>query len=346
MRWMYGALAWLACLVVINGCRSNASETVVLSKPIQEHLCHTELPGYPGCECPPYCVLPSTARIVVTFTGRTYLGADGNPMISPWLTAHSYGGYTEPFARRPDNGGVLDSTLTFSVEVDTNGVAVPGIPLHLTIDAADDTGRGSDAAFGHYHTSGTTPPKPTGSLSDTVPRTPATAPFRSTVKYSASQYAEPIKLIVWSPAVDDTLRKQWTVGVPGLTHMSGTYVTLVGEITPHPHSHYVLPTMMSALNALAAKWNGAYHTNLLLNDMSLQYGGKFDLDVRWRSDTAKQGYCKPHCEHRLGRSADIDGFSPLDTVPYHYVITEWKILNAGNEYPEIGKAHLRYMGQP
>ncbi|MGH8338528.1 MAG: hypothetical protein ACRETL_17265, partial [Gammaproteobacteria bacterium] len=317
MKWIGGVLAWLTFLVVMCGCRSNAPEAAVLvHKPSPSYLCHPDLPGFPGCECPPYCAFPhaTPVQIIVTFAGNPFHGDDGDPLIIPWLTPHSHNGRTEPIPLRPDNGQPLDSTLTFTIEVDTNGHVVPSVPLHLAIDAVDSGGRRADSAFGHVHSTGI---KPKGSLSpDTIVTTNSTT-GKATVTYMPSQYSEPIHLVISSPAFDTTATKHWTVGVPGLVQMSGPYVSLVGEIAPHPHSHYVLPSTMNALNTLAAKWNSVYHTNLQLNDMSLRYGGKFDLTTDWRLDTAVVGKCKLHCEHRLGRSADINGLSPTDTVPYH-----------------------------
>lgn len=354
MKWMCGAVAWLAFLMVVSGCAPDVSETVVVNKPVPENLCHTEIYHFPGCECPPYCVFPDSAnpQIVVTYLYNPPYDADGNPFIIPSLTGHSYGGIAEPAPRRTDTGAFWDSTLAFTVEVDTNGHAAPSVVLHLAIDVADSAGAGPDSAFGHYHQSATIP-KPKGTLfPDTVVMTDSIT-GKAMVIYSPSQYSEPITLTVSSPAFDSTLTKHWTVGVDSLVHMSGSYVTLVGETAPHPHSHYVRLSTRDALNTLAAKWNSVYHTNLELNDMSLPYGGKFDIHIAphlfpfWRSDTAAVGHCWDHCEHRLGRSADINGLSRSDTVPYHNVVTWWREIDARmNEYPESGKAHLRDGRQP
>ncbi len=349
MKWLCCILPWLAFLVAITGCAPDLPPpAVAVIKPTPEYLCHPEIYGFPGCECPPYCVFRDSTNVqfVVTFLHDPPHDADGNPVIIPLLTGHSYKGLLEPKPLRTDTGKEWDSTLAFTIEVDTNGVPAPSVQLHLSIDAADDSGNGAAASFGHYHGSNSVR-KPTGFLSDSLPMTPATSPYRDTVTYTPSQYSEPVTLTISSSAAKDTLRKAWTVGVDSLVHMSGPYVTLVGEIAPHPHSHYVRPGTMDALNALAAKWRAVYGTNLELNDMSLQHGGKFDLNLDWRVDTAMVGKCLPHCEHRLGRSADINGLSPSDTVPYHLVVKWWHDLGARlNEFPESGKAHLRDTRQP
>ncbi|MGH7581669.1 MAG: hypothetical protein ACREL5_00415 [Gemmatimonadales bacterium] len=318
---------------------------MVLTKPIQENLCHPDEYHFPGCECPPYCIFPDSShpQIIVTFVGSPPDGDDGDPFIIPLNTVHG-----DPLGHRPPkpthNGHEWDSTLTFTIEVDTNGRAVPSVRLRLAIDAADSGGAGSDSLFGHFHYSGTTP-KPKGSLSPDSIVTTDSATGKATVTYTPGQYSEPIHLVISSPAFDTTAKTHWTVGVPDLDHMSGSHVDLVGEDTPlgsrHPHSHYVISTMIPTLDSLADYWLGEYG-NLQINDMSLRYGGKFDLDTLWRSDPPGLHTCKIHCEHRLGRSADINGLSVSDTVPYHKLVHWWHHHGAGLfDFPEGGKAHLR-----
>jgi hypothetical protein len=306
----------------------------VITRPTVSHLCHIdEPPLYPGCDCPPApCTSGATPNIVFAYSGSPPLGNDGDPFIIPRFTAHSdTAGHLEPRLTR-------DSSLSFTIEVDTNGVAIPSVQIHLALDAADHRGTAIDSIFGHFHHDSSLQ-KPSGQLSDTAPVTSSTSPYRATVVYTPSQYSEPVFLTVTSPGVA-TVAKHWSVGVPSLAHMTGSYITLVGEITPHPNSHFVVPSMMPTLDSLGAYWVGLYHTNLLINDMSLAYGGKFDLDLHWEADSVHR--CKPHCEHRLGRSADINGLSSLDTVPYHNVVFWWNQADTGLYYfNETGKAHLR-----
>ncbi len=337
MKWIAAILAWIVFLTLLNGCRPDAPETIVLTKPMPQRLCFPDEPGFPGCECPPYCVYSPSHSRTVHFVVRyqsPQIGSDGDPFIVPALTAHSGSGQNEP--KLP-----LDSALTFTVELDTNDVAVPSTRIHLAVFAVDSAMAGSDSLFGHHHHGAT--PKPTGRLSADTFTTDGTT-GKTTVTYTASQYSGPIRLVVSSPATDSTLTKHWTVEVPGLVPMttSGSHISLVGEDTLHPHSHYVLSSMIPALDSLAAKYYAVFNENLQVNDLSLQYGGKFDLKDNpfWRVDTAAAGKCKTHCEHRLGRSADIDGLS--DTAKYNKVALWWHQQNIKLlVYDEAGKLHLR-----
>ena len=113
--------------------------------------------------------------------------------------------------------------------------------------------------------------------------------------------------------------------------------TATSIYTAHPSGgvpaySYMIPT----LDSLAAKFHAVYSANLQVNDMSLRYGGKFDLDTLW-GDTA-------HVEHRLGRSADI---SSLTAAQYANVVFWWKNAGFGLYFhPEAGKAHLRDWRNP
>ncbi|MGH7593929.1 MAG: hypothetical protein ACRELE_08785 [Gemmatimonadales bacterium] len=282
-----------------------------------------------------------TTQFVVTYTSSTHNGDDGDPWIIPLNTAHTDSGavHREPKPRFPGTSTDWDSTLTFTVEVDTNGVSVPSVPLHLAIYAVDSGGTGSDSLFGHYHTSATIR-KPTGYLSDSTPTTGATPPYRATVIYTPGQYSEPIRLVISTPAADDTLRKHWTVGVPSLVHVSGTHLHVIGEDTPlgsrHPHAHFGLSAFVDALNEVAGKFSTAFAGHDLdVNDTGLKFGGKFDLDTLWHTAS-----CQAHCEHRLGRSTDIDHLS--DTA--RRMMIRWWESKPGRLYnrKELDHLHLRF----
>ena len=338
MKWVCGVLAWLAFLIVMSGCKPDVPEAVVVNTPVQSHICQLVPPLYPGCDCPPApCASGATPQIVVTYTSGPPSGSDGDPFIIPLSTVHSDGsGHKPPKPQR--DGHDWDSTLTITIEVDTNGVAIPSVALHLVIDVADSGSTGSDSLFGHHHKSAASP-KPKGRPSDTILTTPAGGAHTVTVVYTPSRFSEPVKLVISSAGVD-TLRKHWTVGVPDLTHMSGSYIDLIGETTTlgsrHPNSHWVVSTMIPTLDSLAAKFHAVYSANLQVNDMSLRYGGKFDLDTLW-GDTA-------HVEHRLGRSADI---SSLTAAQYANVVFWWKNAGFGLYFhPEAGNAHLRDWRNP
>lgn len=77
----------------------------------------------------------------------------------------------------------------------------------------------------------------------------------------------------------------------------GAGYTLVGSLTQHPSNHFGTGALIAALGALAVDFSAAFPaTPLAYNDMSLPWGGVFDLAFNWRAD---------HCGHRTGVSADI-----------------------------------------
>ncbi|MGH7583162.1 MAG: hypothetical protein ACREL5_08060 [Gemmatimonadales bacterium] len=109
-------------------------------------------------------VLPP--RIVIAFAVGTPM-ASGRPLVRPpWyfdpLIRKGYQGDREP---KPSYGGTdWPDTLLFTIRIDSAGTTLHDRYVRLTLDAADDSGAGADASFGHFHHSSTVP-KPTGALS-------------------------------------------------------------------------------------------------------------------------------------------------------------------------------------
>ena len=84
-------------------------------------------------------------------------------------------------------------------------------------------------------------------------------------------------------------------GLVELTEDPGNYI-LVGSTLSHPSNHYGVPEFVSVIRDLAKKYKELYGGRLRINDISLIYGGIFDINGDWRP---------PHKEHRDGRSVDI-----------------------------------------
>lgn len=89
----------------------------------------------------------------------------------------------------------------------------------------------------------------------------------------------------------------WDIKIPGLEHIgaSADYV-LIGSTENHKSNHYGLPSTNDALRKIAAEYKGATGTPLYFNDMSLMWGGLFDINGN---------YSAPHAEHRNGNVIDI-----------------------------------------
>ena len=66
---------------------------------------------------------------------------------------------------------------------------------------------------------------------------------------------------------------------------------------PSPYNHYGTEKLVVALPQLARDFLQTFPgVKLGFNDMSLPWGGVFDLDTNWQS---------PHCGHRVGTSVDV-----------------------------------------
>jgi hypothetical protein len=76
----------------------------------------------------------------------------------------------------------------------------------------------------------------------------------------------------------------------------------------HYRNHYGTSRLVQAIRNIAAAYDSLNPgIRLRINDMSLKYGGLFDIGNRWL-----QGSKEAHAEHRIGENADI-GFSGIDS---------------------------------
>lgn len=94
------------------------------------------------------------------------------------------------------------------------------------------------------------------------------------------------------------------VGVQSLEELGpGVGYTLVGDKQQHPSNHWGVPGFIEAVRTVAAQFAEIYpDTPLLYNDISLEYGGVFDVQTR---TAAGYDWTPPHDTHRLGRNMDM-----------------------------------------
>lgn len=76
------------------------------------------------------------------------------------------------------------------------------------------------------------------------------------------------------------------------------YIKLIGMTKEHPDNHYGTAKMNSKLGKLAKRFFDKYKERLEVNDMSLIWGGLFDV-------SNKKPWKKPHKTHDSGRYADV-----------------------------------------
>lgn len=99
----------------------------------------------------------------------------------------------------------------------------------------------------------------------------------------------------------DAMSVKMRAEVEGLGFMpESTDYNLVGSsgvTSLHLENHWGLPTLVASLQSVGTDYAAEYPgQKLAFNDMSLPYGGLFDIGNNWRPS---------HCGHRLGDSVDV-----------------------------------------
>ncbi|MBI4823996.1 MAG: hypothetical protein HY805_07200 [Nitrospirae bacterium] len=105
------------------------------------------------------------------------------------------------------------------------------------------------------------------------------------------------------------IKKSIDVKVKGLYPMPGGNYRLTGQTTFHPVNHYGTYYTVVNTRLIAEDFYEQSKATLGINDMSLIWGGGFDIYGRWLEDITspkcrQKGY--GHCSHRKGTSVDID----------------------------------------
>ncbi|MBI4716123.1 MAG: hypothetical protein HY760_09360 [Nitrospirae bacterium] len=92
-----------------------------------------------------------------------------------------------------------------------------------------------------------------------------------------------------------------TVGVERLSRLpegvTRPYVVVRGDTSTHPEGTYGTQNTLSRLNAIAGEYFKLTDRKLSINDLSLSWGGLFDINNDW---------VLPHQTHRFGTDADIN----------------------------------------
>ncbi|MBP7796129.1 MAG: hypothetical protein KA059_05065 [Elusimicrobiales bacterium] len=168
---------------------------------------------------------------------------------------------------------------------------------------------------GHYHNDPLPP-----YLKITNVRTDGNEPANSSFKEKPSPFDFPymmsnVKYYYWEKMPEFSIRiaeyfkskdgcngeqlDYLNVLVPGLEVLTaGSGYNLVGETDSHPYNHYgtklLIDTLISIANEYKSNFPEAEPLNI--NDMSLIWGGLFDVNNNWKP---------PHNLHRCGNQADI-----------------------------------------
>jgi len=99
-------------------------------------------------------------------------------------------------------------------------------------------------------------------------------------------------------------------GLESLGLVGTPWFTLIGETPFHAFNHYGTPTLNAAIHIMAQYYYDKPATagrQIQINDMSLEYGGMFDICGTWnrRDSCSNPDYPAGHQEHRVGLNADI-----------------------------------------
>lgn len=224
-------------------------------------------------------------------------------------------------------GGVNKTSVKVSV-VRPNGGAIPNWTVNLGLIAD---------AFSAGHTGPHKIAKPKGSLPTSVV---TGANGVGTVTYSATVFSGPVT-IQGTAAGADTGTATVRIRVPGLAALQfHSAMEATGSNNIHPSNHWGTPAMNESLRRLAtalAKYRQDVDTLPLadrpdgtwpplgVNDMSLEDGGKFDLDSAWAS------VHQSHKEHRRGQEADVRARGPSQWNHYARMIKIIWIFELGGD---------------
>jgi hypothetical protein len=135
-----------------------------------------------------------------------------------------------------------------------------------------------------------------------------TGPEKATYSSNIVSGADTIRL-----KVDGEEQKSLAMGI-GITILgempSSNYWRLTGETAKHPDNHYAVVSTIANMAKIAREYYELTDTTLGINDMSLKWGGLFDIYGNWST---------PHSTHRTGEDVDIDR-NVWDTIEGQYVL--------------------------
>lgn len=175
--------------------------------------------------------------------------------------------------------------------------------------------------FGGHIVSQHTGNKPLGKLENISGTTNSNGVFET--HYSPSHISGTIGIDGISSRSRDTT--DILVGNTSLVLLGeGENYHLIGQTTAHPVNHYATQQAVAAHTLIANDYKAQFYGNnpipendkLAYNDMSLVWGGKFDLAKKWSASGA-------HAEHREGINTDVRCCTNPGNVPRN----RWVALN-------------------
>lgn len=102
----------------------------------------------------------------------------------------------------------------------------------------------------------------------------------------------------------------------------------------HPTTGWGNPRLLQELSSLAQTWYTIFEKPMVINDISLPYGGLLDVKIDWK---------RPHASHRKGISADILSVGVPNDIKPTRGPTDRKWVSVWEDYNLLDDINLRYL---
>jgi hypothetical protein len=186
---------------------------------------------------------------------------------------------------QPSGAGDTNTT-TITIRITPR---MPNLAVHLSLSAEGSSG-------GHVSHSGT---RPLGTLEASQGTTNELGAFQTT--YTAPIFGGLVNISGSVGGIPAEQAVQVLVAVENLSELYGSAeYSVIGQTTTHPGNHWGTDLAITNLPLIAHDYLSQFPGADILqyNDMSLVYGGKFDLDHDWSASS-------DHAEHRIGINCDV-----------------------------------------
>ena len=296
----------LSQVATYYSCGSTVDYLGIVSDPMQPHgLCSF---SWSGDKYDPITNTCNSAGVKVPIqlecTADTYLSIKGDNEIRP----------------KGAEGKDGKSTLELIAKVMEGSTPKAGVAVTFAVEVEPNTG-------GHDHHDAS---RPKGLVNGKLTASGVTeANGEIKVTFQASQIAGThVVAAVCESCTNKSVTKNVDVKVPDLVPflvlpLAGMQWNPngVGDTPQHTDNHYLTMAATYRMLEIASKFKKIWPSapQLTLNDASLKWGGKFDIDGSWEANPRR------HAEHRLGDNVDVRANTRPGNVPsdIRKVVLRW-----------------------
>lgn len=183
-------------------------------------------------------------------------------------------------------GGNNEADVSFTL---TKPAPPAGCTLQLSVEPVPQSG-------GHNHESG----RPSGALSDSMLLFSSGETGPKSVKYASCEVSGIENIKAMSEEIGSVTEKKISIKVPTLYPLGESdFFRLTGVTSGHSDNHYGTSSTVGRVTAAAQDYFEETGVAIGINDMSLIWGGLFDINSDWST---------PHSKHRVGKSIDVDHY--------------------------------------